>query len=73
MATKRRRSDSQLPAGKKRQCGDLRKFFRCEDSLSHKDSSATVTSRLPSYSENVAESDDERRDDARSADHTISR
>ena len=41
--------------------------------LSHKDSSATVTSRLPSYSENVAESDDERRDDAGSADHTISR
>jgi len=28
MATKRRRSDPQLPAGEKRQCGDLLKFFR---------------------------------------------
>ena len=60
------------------QCGDLRKVFKREDFVLHKDTSARVASRLPSFSKNVDESDDEYRDDAAhtyagSADHTISR
>ena len=68
MATKRRRSDSQLAAGKW-QCGDLRKFYRCEvpESLSRKDSTVAVET-LPSTSEKV-----ESEVDAGRAHPTISR